>query len=293
MKPDTASSYLSALRSYHVDRNLPSDAFDNPRLERIIKGGKKLYPSIRKERHPITHDILEKIANFAVNHTGPDSLDELNLDVAFKVAWAGFLRMGEFTYSLLDLKKRSFQDTKLIRSDVSFSDTYQYATLRLKSSKTDINHSGVEIILAANPSSIGTCPVTALQNLVHCDPQSPQASLFKLCSNGTFARQTVLKHLEKHLLAKGIIPSQYSGYSFRRSAAQHASDHGMLDENIQQLGRWTSQAFQLYFKTSAMSLYSLNLRFQTGRQCSYPHISYSIDNLYTSPYPPLPTHTIP
>ena len=102
------------------------------------------------------------------------------------------------------------------------------------------HYSGIKIILAANSSSIDTCPVTALQNLIHFDLQSPQAPLFKLCLNGIFARQTVLKHLEKCLLAKGIIPSQYLGHSFRRDTAQHASDHGMLDENIQQLGQWTS-----------------------------------------------------
>ena len=109
VKPDTVSNYLSALRSYHVDCNLHIDAFDNPHLKRIIKGGKRLYPSIQKKRRLITHNILEKIANFAVNHTGPNFLDELNLDVVFKVAWAGFLRMREFTFYLSELKKRSFQ----------------------------------------------------------------------------------------------------------------------------------------------------------------------------------------
>ncbi len=28
-------------------------------------------------------------------------------------------------------------------------------------------------------------------------------------------------------------------------AAQHAADHGMLEEQIQELGRWSSQAFKL------------------------------------------------
>jgi len=41
--------------------------------------------------------------------------------------------------------------------------------------------------------------------------------------------------------------SGYSGHSFRWGAAQHASDIGMLDSEIQTLGRWSSTAFQLYF----------------------------------------------
>ena len=35
----------------------------------------------------------------------------------------------------------------------------------------------------------------------------------------------------------GIQDSGYSGHSFRRGAAQHASDMGMLDSEIQTLGR--------------------------------------------------------
>lgn len=57
----------------------------------------------------------------------------------------------------------------------------------------------------------------------------------------------------------------YSSHSFRRGAAQHASDNGMLDEDTQKLGRWSSESFRLYFTTSAQTLYNLNMSFQTGR----------------------------
>lgn len=59
VKPDTMLSYLSALRSYHVDRNLSIEAFDNPRLDRIIKGGKRLFLSIKRKRLPISHPFLQ------------------------------------------------------------------------------------------------------------------------------------------------------------------------------------------------------------------------------------------
>ncbi len=62
----------------------------------------------------------------------------------------------------------------------------------------------------------------------------------------------------------------YSGHSFRRGAAQHAADSGMLYEDIQKLGRWTSPAFLLYFTSSAQTLYNLNRNFQTGRPVALP-----------------------
>lgn len=46
--------------------------------------------------------------------------------------------------------------------------------------------------------------------------------------------------------------------------AQHAADNRMLDESIQRFGRWTSNSFQLYFKTSPATLFHLNLSFQKG-----------------------------
>lgn len=44
----------------------------------------------------------------------------------------------------------------------------------------------------------------------------------------------------------------------------------MLDENIQKLGRWSSESFRLYFTTSAQTLYNLNMNFQTGRPVALP-----------------------
>ena len=167
IQPKTVESYLSALKSYHVDRNLPTDAFSSLRtnflqhptklhllfihikiyiltyIKRFLNGARSLFPQIKKERLPITKDILEKITSVV-----PISIEDLNIDTAFKVAWAGFLRMGEFTYTDAESQARTFADTKLTRSDITFSEGDQHAILRLKRSKTDVNHTGVEIILA-------------------------------------------------------------------------------------------------------------------------------------------------
>lgn len=44
--------------------------------------------------------------------------------------------------------KRSFSDVKSTRADISFVENNQYAVLRLKRSKTDLDHLGVQIMLA-------------------------------------------------------------------------------------------------------------------------------------------------
>lgn len=262
IKPDTVSSYLSALKSYHIDRRLSLKGFDDPRMALIIKGGKRLFPSKKKNRLPITKDILEKITK-----EEPLTVTDLNIDTAFKVAWAGFMRLGEITYTAAEAKKPTFAETKLTRSDISFAEGDQYAILRLKRSKTDIEHTGVQIILAATGEQ--TCPVAALRRLFIQDPRPPTAPLFRL-SSAAFSRQNVVSILKKRIVSAGLSESDFSGHSFRKGAAQHAADNGMLDESIQRLGRWTSNAFKLYFTTTPETLFNLNLSFQKGIPLAIP-----------------------
>lgn len=137
-------SYLSALKSYHIDRRLNLKGFDDPRMALIIKGGRRLFPSKKRNRLPITKDILEKITEEDLF-----TFTDLNIDTALKVAWAGFMRIGELTYTAADAKKATFSKTGLTRSEISFAESDQYAILCIKRSKTDTEHTGVQIILAA------------------------------------------------------------------------------------------------------------------------------------------------
>lgn len=262
IKPETAASYLSALKSYHIDRYLSLEAFNTPRIALIIKGSKRLFFKQKATRLPITKPILKEITKYE-----PIDLDELNIDTAFKVAWAEFLRLGEIIYTGTELKKAAFARTKVTRSDFFFAEGNQYAILRLKQSKTDIEHTGLQIVLAATGEK--TCPVAALARLYTRDPQQPNAPLFRLAS-GAFSRYSIVPAFKKRISLADLPQSDYSGHSFRKGAVQHAANHGLLDEMIQKLGRWTSNAFRLYFTTSPESLYNLNLSFQKGMPLAVP-----------------------
>ncbi|KAJ6118264.1 hypothetical protein N7471_013731 [Penicillium samsonianum] len=94
-------------------------------------------------------------------------LDDFNFATACRIAIAGFLRFGEFTY-----KKEDFGT----RSDVRFSSSLDHAQLTLKRSKTDRRHEGVQSVLAKTGDE--ACPVDALQKLLLLDPKGPDAPLF-------------------------------------------------------------------------------------------------------------------
>jgi hypothetical protein len=74
------------------------------------------------------------------------------------IAFGGFLYSGEFIYKAKDLcNKRSFKSTSLLYLDITFNDLDEYVIILLKQSKTDYNHIGVDIIIAAIVTP--TCPI--------------------------------------------------------------------------------------------------------------------------------------
>ena len=137
-----------------------------------MKGIRRVQPHHEKtQAAPLTIDILEKL----VGHPSPtpllpiqkmtaSSINDLNVTVASKVAYAGFLRGGEMFYDSKDLANRSvFSNTKLSRPDITFGINDEHVVLTLKQSKTNTLHKGVDIILVAIGTA--TCLVLALYQL--------------------------------------------------------------------------------------------------------------------------------
>jgi integrase len=281
IKPDSALSELSALRAYHIDHNLPDVLFDvhAKHFRRMIDGARRMQPYYPKRtRDPITRSAImtlsENISQLPPHPTTGSTLsaaqkDDLNIAAAARVAFAGFLRVGEFTYSASDRRNTHvFASTKLTRSDIRFSTTRDHALLTLKRSKTDRNHEGVNIVLAATNDA--ACPVDALSKLLTHDLQPPSSPLFSL-SNGTFTSSAFQSAVISKLRRSGGRTEGIKGHSFRKGAAQHAHNAGIRNDHIQALGRWTSDAFRLYFSTSPTTLYSWNRQFQTGQLIPVSH----------------------
>ena len=175
------------------------------------------------------------------------------------------LWIGEFTYTNFEAWLSIFINTKLTHSDITFASDNQYAVFCPKQSKTNLKNLGVKIVLAAIHNK--TYPVSVLQSLFKQNRQPRTAFLFRLTGESiAFEKKPVLDILQQRLQHYNVTTAKlYTGHSFQKKTAQHASDMRMLDKHIQKLGCWISRAVQFYFKPSVSSLYALIMRFQTAQ----------------------------
>jgi hypothetical protein len=238
--PKTIKSYLSSVRSLHVDACLPFDSCESPTIQRVILGIKRYYGERQRiPKMPITLHILQQL------HGDPSLLGEANFDTVIKLAWAGFLRSsGEFTLSNGEKLDSSIH---LTRSAVEFIPNISQPNHRLvlPASKTDPFQKGVAILTLRAPSSaISTCAVSAFQHLFQMVPQPTSLHLFSDGSGAPLTRSSFISSLKSRLSQIGLDSSAYSGHSFRRGAASSAATIGYSDYEIQLLGRWRSDGIQ-------------------------------------------------
>jgi hypothetical protein len=164
----TIESYLSALRSEHIDRRLLLQVFDTLAIKRLIRGAKSINSaSAKRDRLPILPPILGLIV-FG------QSRDDCNVNAAITLAFAAFLRLGEITYDKRASLSQAFASNHVTRSDVCLAS--DHLVLRLKRSKTDYEHRGIAITVAA--TALPTCPVSWMRKLFASHPAPPAAPLF-------------------------------------------------------------------------------------------------------------------
>ena len=111
--------------------------------------------------------------------------------------------------------------------------------------KTDQSHVGVEIHLAHSPCS-PLCPVMALRTLFNRYPAPLDAPLFIRPFGQPFDRSFFILTMHHLLLDAGISTVGYSGHSLRKGAAVTADRNGISRHDIKLLGRWKSDAVDVY-----------------------------------------------
>ena len=159
----------------------------------------------------------------------------------------GFLRAGEFTVN------SAFQPSIHMTVADLQADSLVNPTcfkVHIKCSKTDPFRMGCDIYVGRGEGPV--CPIRALGNFLALRGSS-EGPLFTFSDGRPLTRQQLSSTVQSILHSAGYTGS-YSGHSFRIGAATTAAARGVPDHLIKTLGRWSSDAYQIYIRTPVSSI---------------------------------------
>lgn len=118
----------------------------------------------RRTRTPLTRPFLLRI----LNCLPLTDYDDVVLKAAFTLAFAGFLRVGEFTYKQGDKElEPTFRNWFLTKGCIKTRASGRYMEVTLPASKTDPFRKGINLTIAATYDN--ACPVSAMKQYLARD----------------------------------------------------------------------------------------------------------------------------
>ena len=221
-----------------------------PRLQYVLRGITRTQIGNRRNRLPITGQIMQLLQP-ALSQTTNRTTDASMLWAACCTGYFGFMRSGEFTLS------NAQAEPAIMAGDVALDSHTNPSMCRLflRHSKTDVEGRGTYIYLGRTNSSI--CPVSAMTNYLAVRPPVPGP--FFVFENGTPPlRDRFVKEIKQALKVAELDETAYSGHSFRIGAATSAARARVPAFLIKLLGRWESEAYQLYVRTPRETLATIS-----------------------------------
>ena len=235
--PPPITTYIAAVRSFHIDLGIPDPTAGATRPARLLRGIRLSRSSPRLPRLPISNSIMHLLCNALSSPT----FDNIMFWAACCTAFFGFMRVSEFTCAgpFVPSHHLSLQDFPY--------DLAGHFRLHVKSSKTDPFRVGCTIVLG--PSGGRICPVHALGTSRYLAIRGPSPGPLFLCSNGSPLTPALVNAWLRAILQSVGVPGNYSSHCFRIGAATSAALAGVPDHLIKTLGRWSSNAYLRYIHT--------------------------------------------
>ena len=221
----------------------------------MLKGIKKAQAGSRQPatRRPITLTILTGIRAKLLSQ--PRCFSNIMTWAACCLAFFGFLRSSKFTvpsqYEYDGSVHLSVQDISIDSRSAP-----RMIRVRINQSKT-----GVDIYLGRTDTDI--CPVKAIPPYLAIRKNCP-GPLF-IQEDGKMLTWQMFSSIVKGILARlSLSEGNYNTHSFRIGAATAAMEAQIPEAHIKMLGRWRSDAYQLYIRTPAEELAKLSRKLVSG-----------------------------
>lgn len=240
----TINSYLAGVRQLHIARGLPEPSFRTEVVKLVLRGikNKDKTDKMKKNniRQPITKDLMALLKKRLRVWKAPSADQRLIWAVASNL-FHGAFRIGE----LLGNKKSEFDPVfDLLTDDVH--STAKANQFRLKMPKED--RKGRSTIVDVYATGGPHCPVRALTKWKSMNGDWPALQpAFRWRSGAPLTQNEFRSILNERL--EGFVEnpeSIFCTHSFRIGTASMLGSLGYDDEDIQEVGRWSSRAFEEY-----------------------------------------------
>jgi hypothetical protein len=241
ISPRSVKSYLSGLvRLLEPDFPNIREVRQSRLVTRALKGCLKMLAKPVKRKEPLTMNDL-RFVETRFRHT-KDHNDFLF--VALLVTGVhGLLRLGEMTFpdnsSVREWRKVTRRSSLVILS-------HQYSFL-MPASKTDRSYEGNKVIISAFNPSDSAPPFDPLPSfsryLISRDSLFPASSPLWLTSEGRVPTRSFFMSRFYNLFSKS-----YGGASMRAGGATHLAISNTSPEVIRAMGRWSSEAWEIYIR---------------------------------------------
>ena len=246
----TIRSYLSGVRNLHITNGLPDPLPGSLRLNLVLNGIRRVKVHPPKVKIPVTPLVLHRLSKVFLS-TQAD-VNKVMMWAACCVGFYGFLRTAEFTVPNGKFDPSCHLAIKDVAIDCHTSPSL--LQIRIKMSKTDQYKHGTFVYMAITHNEL--CPVAAvLSYLVH--HPSGEGPLFQFRDGSPLTRARFVSEFRKALSSAGVQADGYTGHSFQIGAATTAAAKGIPDNMIKALGRWTSEAYQIYIRLPREQLASV------------------------------------
>jgi hypothetical protein len=245
INPKSVNSYLSGI-CRQLEPFYP-DVRQNRKtmlVSRTMSGCMRRFGTPVKRKAPLSHADLHSI----LDKIGPSaSHDESLFRAQLLCGFHALLRLGELVFPDKKLL-RNYRKISLRHTVRRLADQFSFF---LPSHKGDRTFEGNTIVIqkVAAPTDPYKPLVAYLTSRDTLFPLNPELWLTSRGSVPT--RHWFMSHLRTYL------PSEYAGHSMRSGGATSLAEAGVNLSTIQAVGRWSSDAFQIYIRKNPVVLHAL------------------------------------
>jgi len=210
-------------------------------LKKLVAGVYRLTPSIDM-RLPITVSILNRLI-YSVPHISATPYERALLTAMYLFAFNALAHIGEIAFSSNKSNLVCVQNVAIHYADSDPSKVSVVFT-HFKHNVNKIRH---EIEFSHGPTT-----VSAIHSLLaYINLRSKiTGPLFIDVNNIPISRSLFDRKLHSSLAFCQLDSSVYKGHSFRIGCASYYAEQGYSDAQIRTMGRWCSNAFHKYIRSS-------------------------------------------